>query len=181
MTRTIKRTVGPAVMAAAGLLVLAGCGSGLNPQTYAYRAAANSTSVDAGPLSVRHVYVQAPRDAKTGYAVGTSADVVLSAATRADKDDRLVSATSPLASSVTVPGDLVVKVGQLMLDRHITLVGLTKQLRSSDYVPLTLTFASGATVAVNTPVEVTTDPPDTRPGFEEPDTDSNGTPITHVE
>lgn len=179
MTRPIKRTLGPVLVAAAASVVLSACGSGLNPQTYEYRAAANSTNVDAGLLSVRHVYVAAPD--KEGYAQGANADVVLSAATRADKDDRLVSATSPGAASVEVPDDLVVKVGELMLDRRITLVGLTKTLRSSDYVDLQLTFESGAVVNVNTPVEVTTDPPDANPDFEVPETDSNGDVLKHSE
>ena len=179
MTRPTKRTAGLSIAAAAGVLVLAGCGSGLHPQTYEARAAANSTNVDSGPLSVRHVYVPAP--GKDGYAIGANADVVLSAATRAGTEDRLVSATSADAASVEVPDGLVVPVNGLLLDARITLTGLKKIVRSSDYVDLQLTFSSGATVTVNTPVEADVTPPDTRPDFEVPETDSNGDPIVHSE
>jgi copper(I)-binding protein len=175
VNRPTQRIAGPVILAAAGLLALAGCGSGLEAQTYESRAAYGSTNADAGPLSVRHVSVPAP-DAE-GYAKGANADVVLSLATRADGEDRLVSATSPDATSVEVPEGLTVKPGQLALDKRITLLGLKRVLRGSDYVVVDLTFASGGSVSVNVPVAVGTDPPEENPDFTIPETDSVGDPL----
>ena len=171
MTRPIKQ----AAVLAAGLLALTGCGSGLNALTYEPRAAADSSDAASGPLTVRNVFVVAPEEA--GYQPGEDAEVVLSAATRASEEDRLVSATSEAATSVEVPDDLVVPVNGLMLAKRITLVGLKERLRSSEYVPLLLTFASGATIPVNVPVEVTDAEPEPNPDFEIPETDSVGKPL----
>lgn len=175
MTRPIKQAAAVVV----GLAVLTGCSNGVEALTYQPRAAADWSDVAAGMLAVRHVYVVAPEP--PGYQPGENAQVVLSAATRADQPDRLISATSPAATTVLVPEDLVVPVGGLMLDERITLLGLTEQLVSSEYVPLVLTFDSGLTIEVNAPVAVRDDPPEPNPDFEIPETDSNGDPLPIAE
>lgn len=179
MTRTIKRTAATA-LAAVGLAVIAGCGSGLDAQTYDSKAMGNSSDASDGSLAVRHVYVVNP-DTEEGYAVGDDAELVLSATTRAGEDDRLVSATSDDAASVTVPDGLVVPNDGILLDQKLELVDLNRALRGSDFVDLSLTFSSGAVIDMRVPVAVNTEEPATNPDFEVPETDSVGDPLVHSE
>ena len=177
MTRPFARTAGLSV----GLLALAACGSGQMPQNYAYRAAADSTTTNGPGLEIRNMHVEHPEEVG-GYKQGSDAPVVLTAISSLEQGDVLVSASTPAAAYV----ELVTADGTFQLPPGgasdpadgLLLTGLTGTLQSGSYALVTLVFASGATVDVNTPVSSNPEEAQKNPDFTVPETDSEGEPLT---
>lgn len=177
MTRPRTRTgliIGLPALAAA---LLSGCGAGLEAQTYQPRAAGDSSSLTVDGLAIRHVHVEAPEE-NSGWAKGDDAEVAITVVSQKATDDRLVSASSPLAESVDVdaPGEefQVPSYGSSDPEAKLVLRGFTQAAPSASYVPITLVFASGTRAVVNAPVGVDDEAPEVNPSFHVPETDSRG-------
>jgi copper(I)-binding protein len=162
-------------LAAAGLL-LTGCGTGLHSQVYEPRNQGDSVNVTDGSILVRNAFVTVPPN-EDFYAEGDDAEFNLTVINRKAEDDALVSVTTPDAESTEVT-DGPLEVGGFSatpVNSTVQLKGLTRRLAVADYVPLTLTFRSGATVTVDAPVAQAADvPPSPNPSFHVPETDSTG-------
>jgi copper(I)-binding protein len=166
---------------AAGLL-LSGCGAGLHAQVYEPRDQGDSVNVTTDTLAVRHVFVSAPRNGNS-YAKGSDADLRLTVVNRKSADDALVSATSPVASSVEVDGGQLDLAGfsSSPVDSTLVLTGLTEELQVADYVRVVLTFRSGSTVTQDAPVAQDPDAaPSPDPSFHVPDVDSDNKVVTEA-
>ncbi|HEY8474608.1 MAG TPA: hypothetical protein VIL37_18485 [Natronosporangium sp.] len=154
---------------AAGTL-LAGCGAGPDAATGETRPSIPGVDADAGDIHVRNAVVTFNPE---GYAPGEDAPVTLSIGNVGQDTVRLVGVTSESAGSVTVasvtqvglvspppggaPGGQQVEVapGQLVAVT-LTATGLREPLTGAAVLPLTLTFDTGAELALEVPVA----PPD---------------------
>ena len=148
--------------ATAGLLATAACGASLSPQTYAPRDAANGGNGAVRDIAVRNVAVVAPTD-PAGYPAGADAPVQLSLVNAGSVEDHLVGASSDAAAQVVLltggtpaqrltvpPGGAAAPGGMLVLH------GLTKPLRSGEYVVLHLQFDVSGSGDVSVPVATAT-------------------------
>ncbi|HZG89806.1 MAG TPA: hypothetical protein VEZ42_06280 [Pseudonocardia sp.] len=112
------RPTGAAVAGAMiGVVVLAGCGAGQIAQTAEQVAAVGGVSGNAGPIAVRDASIEFAEDAEGAdlYPVGGSAPLQMSIANSGQRTDRLVSATSPAASSVQISGNAEIPPGQVVV------------------------------------------------------------------
>jgi copper(I)-binding protein len=182
VTRPTTRTGLLALPAVAAGLLLSGCGAGLHAQVYEPRDLADSVNVTVDDLAIRHVFVVPPTQAER-YMPGEDADVELTIVSRKDEADVLIGASSPAAASVVVNGpDSGIDVpayGSSAPGTNLVLKDLNRKLQAADYVPIVLTFQSGTTVTVNTPVAQPLTEPSPNPDFHVPETDSNGNVLDH--
>ena len=138
-------------------LVLAGCGAGLDPQTYGERTAVDATNVSDGTIDVRNLRVEPPAGG-IRYDEGADATVNLTIINSSSGSDTLVSATSPEADEVVLLQDgrpVEVEVpasGSTEGRATLILRGLTSELLVGEYVTLTLRFAEGGNLEVLVPV-----------------------------
>ena len=150
------RSVLTAALAAA-VLGLSGCGASLDAQTYQERNNAESTDTAIGSLAVRDLAVEAPRGDK--HEVGDDAGVSLTVTNAAPEEDRLVAVSSPDAEEVVVvdedgeEAELVVpSLGSTQGLVRLELRGLTRELRSGEYVTLELRFEENGALETLVPV-----------------------------
>jgi copper(I)-binding protein len=86
---------------------MAGCGSGQVAQTAQEVPVVNGASGEAGPIAVRNAQLAFPPTPDGVYRQGSSAPVLLAIVNSGDKDDRLVSGTSPIGT-VDISGNTTV-------------------------------------------------------------------------
>lgn len=143
-------------------LLLAGCGAGLHAQTYQPRPAADATNTSIHAIAIRNLAVVAPADSQ-GYPVGADARVQLALVNQGTQNDQLIAVTTDAAGQVVlldqgsaqnalpIPagGSAGISIGLLM---H----GLTRPLRSGDYVTMHLEFAVNGGGNVLVPVAIAT-------------------------
>jgi copper(I)-binding protein len=146
-----------ALAALASVLGLSACGANLDAQTYQERNNAESTDTAVRSLALRGVAVEAPRGEK--YDVGDDAEVRITVTNADDQEDRLVEVTSPDAEEVVAVDedgeetDLEVPSLGSTQDRiRLELRGLTREVRSGEYVTLQLRFAENGSTEVLVPV-----------------------------
>jgi copper(I)-binding protein len=158
-SRPARPTHRAAVTAAAlaSVVGLSACGASLDAQTYQERNNAESTDTAVGSLALRDVAVEPPPGDK--YDVGDDADLTITVTNVSDEDDRLVEATSPDADEVvTVDEDgeetelEVPALGSTQGLIGMELRGLTRELRSGQYITLNLRFAENGSTEVLVPV-----------------------------
>jgi copper(I)-binding protein len=111
------RPTGAALVAGAmiGAVALAGCGAGQITQTSTQQSAVAGANANIGPIALRDVAITFPEQAPetaTVYPQGRDAPLQMTIANSAAGPDRLVSATSPAAASVTITGATDVAGGQ---------------------------------------------------------------------
>lgn len=170
----------PAVGLAAALL-LAGCGSGQDPQTYQEKAASDATNTSVGAIAVRNLAVQGPLQG-TVLRQGTDARVTVTLVNDGADNDALVSASSPAASSVEIVGptsSLQVAPGSTTGTAYsLLLMSLSRDLPTGTFISLTLNFQHNGTKTMLVPVQVTPEGlPRPTGTYEIPETDSANQPI----
>jgi hypothetical protein len=111
-----RRTGVAAIGVVIGALALAGCGAGQITQTSTQVAAVSGAQANVGAIAIR--------DAQFEYAATTNASVYprggdapldMTIVNSAAADDRLVSASSPVAQSVKVSGNTTIAGGRVLL------------------------------------------------------------------
>lgn len=153
--KTATRTVTAALLLP---LVLTACGSGRSPLTYGDRDQGDSSQAIADRLTVLNVRVLPAKDG-AAHLAGSDARVALTIVNEAREPDALVGVTTDAAASValvkdTVPAERVPvpALGSTDAGYSLVLRGLTRPLRSGQYVTLTLTFATARSAEVLVPV-----------------------------
>lgn len=115
MSRTLRiRPTGAAVIGAMiGAMALAGCGAGQITQTDTQASAVGGASAAAGTIAVRNAEIEYPDRTtyRDTYNSGESAPLRLTIVNTGGTDDRLVSASSPVAASVQVSGSSTIPAG----------------------------------------------------------------------
>jgi len=111
-----RRTGVAAIGVVIGALALAGCGAGQITQTSTQLSAVGGAQATVGPVAIRDAeFEYAPTDNASVYTRGANAPLKMSVVNSGAGDDRLVSASSPVATSVKVSGNAVVAGGRVLL------------------------------------------------------------------
>ncbi|OZM82681.1 hypothetical protein [Pseudonocardia sp. MH-G8] len=102
-----------------GALALAGCGAGQVTQTSEQVAAVEGANATAGPIAVRNATVEydGPVEAGIVHRAGGDAALTMAIVNSGAELDRLVSASSPVATTVQVNGDMRIPGGQALAVR----------------------------------------------------------------
>lgn len=175
-----RRLAASAAVAAAALL-LAGCGTGQDAQTYQEKAVADATNASVGAIAVRNLAVEGP-DQGTLLRQGTDAPMTITLVNEGGQDDALVSATTPAARSVQVVGptpDLPVpRLSTADARYSLLLQDLTRDLPTGTYISMTLTFQRNGTKDLLVPVQLNPEgTPRPSSTYEVVETDSAGKPL----
>jgi copper(I)-binding protein len=85
-------------------VLLVGCGAGQITQTDTQQSEVNGSSGQVGAIAVRDAELMYPDNPQGVYAPGSSATLVVTIANTGILDDRLLSVSSPAATSVTIDG-----------------------------------------------------------------------------
>jgi copper(I)-binding protein len=98
-------------------MALAGCGAGQIAQTAYQASASGGAMVTLNGIAVRDAQIAygGPVEAENVYSVGESAPVDMYIINQSPTNDRLLSATSPVAASVEVSGQTDLPAGLLMI------------------------------------------------------------------
>ncbi|MGH3098547.1 MAG: copper chaperone PCu(A)C [Streptosporangiales bacterium] len=172
----LTRPVALVVVSLAMAFAVSGCASGfetytspsLQPPDANNYPAVGSTS----PIEVKHAFVLGPRPDDPPYVKGSDAAVYLTFVNETKKTDTLVSASSPAARKVTIAGGTSagtgievpptnsavtkgapVDVGRPPYsDNTITLTGLSRDVRNTEVLSLTLTFRRAGKITFDIPV-----------------------------
>ena len=141
----------------AAVLGLSACGASLDAQTYQERNNAESTDTAVGTLALRDIAVEPPEGER--YDVGDDAGVSITVTNAAPEEDRLVEVTSPDAEEVAVVDEdgeeaelQVPSLGSTQGLVQFELRGLTRELRSGEFVTLQLRFEQNGATEVLVPV-----------------------------
>lgn len=149
-----------ALGAAAAVVSLSACGASLDAQTYQARDQAESTDTAVGSLAIRNVAIEAPSRGDR-YDEGDDATARITVTSATPEDDRLVEVTSDAADEVVVlvdgeEGELEVPgLGSTGSTATLELRGLTREVRTGEYVAMTLRFADNGTTEILVPVALT--------------------------
>lgn len=168
------RRLGTGLLAVATALSVSACGAGLDAQTYQQRIQAETSDASVGQLALRNIGVEAPSEGAV-YEVGDDATAIITVTNSGDESDSLVEVTSSAASEVVVLAggeerDLVVPgLGSTGDFFTLELRGLTRPLRTGEYVDLTFRFEDNGSTQVLAPIALTgqTDRPVYTGEFEE--------------
>jgi len=178
-----RRTGVAAIGVVIGALALAGCGAGQITQTSTQVSAVSGAQASVGAIAIRDAeFEYAPTSNASVYPTGGNAPLRMSIVNSAGTDDKLVSATSPVARSVRITGNAVVSSGRVLLvegapapaaaaptsaarssasaaapadeasGAQIVLVGVNQEIRPGLTYPVTLTFQKAGVVTVQVPV-----------------------------
>jgi copper(I)-binding protein len=141
----------------AAVLGLSACGASLDAQTYQERNNAESTDTAVGTLALRDLAVEPPSGER--YDVGDDAGVSITVTNAAPEQDSLAEVTSPDAEEVAVVDEdgeetemQVPSLGSTQGLVQLELRGLTRELRSGEYVTLQLRFEQNGATEVLVPV-----------------------------
>lgn len=145
--------------AALSALALAGCGTGLQAQTYKESGRQDSARTEQGAIAVRNVYLEAPASGDV-LAQGSTAVLHGTFINTGTSDDALVGATSDAATSVQLQlagqpvTSIPLKAGQpASSDATVLLQGLTRDVHVGEYVTVSLSFQdAGRTQQVQVPL-----------------------------
>jgi hypothetical protein len=147
-----------------GSVVLGGCGAGQIAQT-AYQAnASGGATVTTNGIAVRDAQITwgGSVEGENVYPVGGSAPVEMHVINESTQDDRLVSASSPVAGSVTVGGQTDLPAGTVMVVGSPSSAGGQSAPGSTEpsaESPIGSPDASSSPAPTNSALE----PPDTSP------------------
>ncbi|MBP2365353.1 copper chaperone PCu(A)C [Pseudonocardia parietis] len=177
--RPLRTLAGVAGAVALSGLLLSGCGAGQISQTAEQVPATNGLNASVGQVDLRDVqiaYPASPASPAALYARGTTAPVRATLINTSTVADRLVSVSSPAATSVRVQGDAtmpqdlaLVSAGNSQLtptaSRELQLVaeGLTQPIAAGKTVPMTFVFERAGSVTIDVPAAV---PAEGAPGAE---------------
>lgn len=145
------------VLVAAGL---AGCGVGRAPQTYKERNQGDSTDTSVGSLALRNITLSPPEDGDV-HDEGSDVTVTLTITNSAQSADRLVAVTTDAAEEVEILAEggsdrpEVPARGSTTDEVSLLLKGLTKPVRTGEYVSMSFRFADSGMVEALVPVTLT--------------------------
>lgn len=126
-----NRRTGVAVSALAtgvvtAALALAGCGAGQITQTSAQVAGVSGGQATVGAIAIRNAeFAYEETENASVYTRGQDAPVTMSIVNSAATDDKLVSASSPVARSVRISGEAAVVAGRTLLVEGVPAVAAT--------------------------------------------------------
>jgi copper(I)-binding protein len=154
----VSRRLVPAALVVA--FALAGCGTGLQNQTYKERSIRDFDNLTVGSLEVRNLGVDAPASGSVIAADEGTAVVTGSVINTGDTADALTGATSTVAASAQlqldgadVSADPVPAGSDAGTTWAVVLTGLKKDLLVGTYVDVQLTFEkAGRTETLSIPV-----------------------------
>lgn len=111
-----RRTGVAAIGAVIGALALAGCGAGQITQTSSQVASVSGAQANVGSIGIRDAQFEyAATENASVYTRGGNAPLELTIVNSGGTDDRLVSASSPVARSVRISGNTVISGGRIVL------------------------------------------------------------------
>ncbi|WP_433557206.1 hypothetical protein ACQPWY_35880 [Pseudonocardia xinjiangensis] len=115
--RSRPTAVAVVIGAMTAAVALAGCGAGQITQTDTQVASVNGANVRVGSISVRDATIEFSDVAKGDmvYPRGGSAPLQMSIVNAGPQGDRLVSVTSPVATSVQIVGPAEIPAGHVLL------------------------------------------------------------------
>lgn len=154
-----------AVLLAATLgLGLTACGAGFDANTYDARNLDDATNTDIGEIALRNVYLEAP-DEGALHPAGSDARLRLMLSNNGPEPDRLVSVSTDAASSAQLVlngrelESLPLAPGELSdPELEVELTGLTRGLRSGEYLTVTVQFENNGAQEIQVPVGSPTNP-----------------------
>lgn len=118
MSRTprTRRTGVAAIGVVIGALALAGCGAGQITQTSTQVSAVSGAQATVGSIAVRDAQFEyAATENASVYPSGGNAPLRMTIVNTGATEDRLVSASSPVARSVTISGNTTIAGGRTLL------------------------------------------------------------------
>ncbi|MGE3286802.1 MAG: hypothetical protein AB7J32_11970 [Pseudonocardia sp.] len=170
--RSRPNRIAKGIAAAAAALLLAGCGAGQLTGTSTQGSSSGGANGSAGSIVVRDAEIEFGAGATEAvvFPVGSSAPLTMHIVNQGYAGDALVSASSPIATSVQVGGATELPGGQALLvgsapqvlpgtqATQLTLVGLTQDVRAGLTYPVELTFRDAGRLTLNLPVANPTTP-----------------------
>lgn len=177
LARRPRRAVFPFVLipfTALGL-ALTGCGAGAITQTASQASAVDGSSGQADSILIRDASIAFVSNGASGavYQSGQAAPLNMTMVNTGDTTDRLVSVSSPVATSGQIVGDATLPAGssiqvsnnaggnsQALALRTIAikLVGLTQPIRAGLTYPVVFRFGRAGELTVQLPVGYPTGP-----------------------
>ena len=157
MSKALAR---PAAVLLAGALALglSACGSGFEANTYDARNLDDATNTDVGRIALRNVYLEAPEKG-TLHPAGSDARLKLAVVNTGKEADRLVEVSTDAAASADLLLDgrsitaLDVPAGALSdPELEVELTDLTRDLRSGEYLAVTVQFEKNGSQTFQVPV-----------------------------
>lgn len=142
----------PAALVASGLL-LSGCGTGLQAQTYTTeRELRGYTNTTVGDLQVRNLAL-APPPTGTSYKAGDHATLTGVVVNEGDAADTLTGLESTAATTITLNGGSVTVPSKGLAGSWTADVVLKQDVKVAQYVPVVLVFSgAGRTGELQVPV-----------------------------
>lgn len=170
--RSRPSRVGIGAGAIVAALLLAGCGAGQLTGTSTQRSSAGGANAGAGDVVVRDAEIEFGDavPAAVVWPAGATAPLQMRIVNEGATADRLVSASSTWASSVSVtgttdlPGGLAIVVGDPASapagarTAQIELVGLKDNLRAGLTYPVVLVFERAGPISLDVPIDNPTTP-----------------------
>jgi hypothetical protein len=171
MVRTGVGRGAAAAATMAAVLALTGCGAGQVTQTSEQITMPGGAQGQVGEIVVRAAQFNYDRPVPGGlvYAPGTDALLQVTIVNEGTGADRLVSVSSPIATSGAIVGDTRLPGGQVLTSGYdqpvasittgeaeadeIGLVGLTSPVRAGLNYPVVFTFERAGTLRLPVPVE----------------------------
>ena len=176
-----RRPLTRVAASAAVLLLLTGCGTGLQAQTYLEKSTADSTNDAIGFLAIRNLAVLGP-PVGTAWPAGSDAAAKITVVNEGGEEDRLLTASTPAAAAVLVVGPsptlTVPPLGTSAPGYGLVLEGLTAELPGGTYIEMTLSFERNGSKTMLVPVQIVPDQvPREKNDYHVAETDSEGDPI----
>jgi copper(I)-binding protein len=160
----------------AAVLVVGGCGAGPSAQTSQEAPAVNGAESGGGPIVVRDAMIVMPSGSggSGGYAAGATAPLGMWIVNQGGQPDRLLSASSPAATTGAINGDVTLQPGgtvavgaapspqpseadgQHVQQARIALVALREGVQPGQDYQVTLLFEHAGPVTLALPVSSTT-------------------------
>ena len=154
-------------VAVATTVALAGCAAGQISQTASQANSATGATVTVNGIAIRDAQItfpEAPAGAESAavYRTGGSAPVEMYVINESTESDRLVSASSPVAGSVTVEGETDLPAGTMMIVGSESGTGGQSGPGSAQESALPPIGSPGASSSAE-PTNSAAEPPDTSP------------------
>ena len=152
-----------ALLAGALSLALSACGAGFEANTYDERNLDDALNADVGRIALRNVYLEAPEEGAL-HRAGTDARLQLAVANTGQERDRLVSVRTDLASSARLLLDgrpvqsVSIDPGESKPNLEVELTDLQRDIRSGEYLRVTVQFEKNGARDLLVPVGSPTSP-----------------------
>lgn len=146
-----------ALLVGALSLGLSACGAGFQANTYDARNLDDATNTDVGSIAVRNVFLESP-DEGALHPAGSDATLQLAVANNGGTPDQLVEVSTDAAASAQLVRNgrpltsVELPAGVSDPDLEVELTGLTRDLRSGEYLMVTVQFEVNGSKTFTVPV-----------------------------